>query len=300
MMNLVALCASHINCKERLHSIQIMINSLLDQKEPINIFVSISSEKELLNELNDIINSYNNKYDIIKFIFHSQKQSQFEHYKSLCVTYFNNKDITFEDTWCLFCDDDDFCNPSRSSFYKTEIIKIISNEKHNSIVYPKYQSIYFVCSEMQHCCKEDECYNILEPIDSRYHLSKITALLDKNEAKITDGGQDYFMFCCRIDVLKFFFDIVSNDIIKDLGCDLVFRNLLRCLPCKIVNINNDTNKNNWLYAHTRNYALKPATLYVNYEKIVDTWTNVKYDLNFKWGNKNEFDLSMKQFWKLEY
>jgi len=82
-MNLVALCASHINCKERLHSIKIMINSLLDQKEPVNIFVSISSEKELLNELDDIINSYTNKYDIIKFIFHSQKQSQFEHYKSL-------------------------------------------------------------------------------------------------------------------------------------------------------------------------------------------------------------------------
>jgi hypothetical protein len=150
---------------------------------------------------------------------------------------------------------------------------------------------------MQHCCKEDEGYNILEPVDSQYHLSKITALLDKNEAKITDGGQDYFMFCCRMCVLKFFFEVVNNDILKDLGCDLVFRNLLRCLPCKIVD--KDKNVNYWLYAHTRNYTLKPATLDVDYEKLVDTWTNVKYDLNFKWNNKNEFDLSMKQFWKLE-
>lgn len=293
-MNLIALCASHINCKERLHSIQIMINSLLDQIEPVNIFISISCECEFKNDVENIINSYTNKYDIIKFIFHSQKQSQFEHYKSLLNLYINKNN----ETWCLFCDDDDFCNPYRSSFYKTEIIKIITNQKHNSIVYPKYQSIYFACSEVQNFCKSDEGYNILESTDSQYHLSKIRALLDKNEAKITDGGQDYFMFCCRIDVLKFFFEVVNNDILKDLGCDLVFRNLLRCLPCKIVNTNNDTNKNNWLYAHTRNYALKPATLDVDYDKIIQKWSNIKYDLSFKWeylDHSKIFDLNMTQF-----
>jgi len=158
-----------------------------------------------------------------------------------------------------------------------------------------YRSIYFERSEVQHCCTLNDGYNILESTDSKYHLSKITSLLDKNEAKITDGGQDYFMFCCRIDVLKFFSKVVNNDILKNLGCDLIFRNLLRCLPCKI--IEKAENMNYWLYAHTRNYVLKPATLEVEYDKIKQTWAIMKYDLYFKWENKKEFDLNMKQFMK---
>jgi hypothetical protein len=270
-----------------------MINSLLDQKEPVNIFISISSEEEFSDELNDIINSYTNKYDIIKFIFHPQKLSQFEHYKSLfdmlMSLEYNNKE-----TWCLFCDDDDFCNPYRNSFYQKEIDKIISDQNCNSM--SSYQSIYFTCSEVQYFCKNNKDYNILEPTDSQYRLSKITSLLDKKEAEITNGGQDYFMFCCRIDALKFFFKVVNNEILKNLGCDLVFRNLLRCLPCKIVEKNE--NINHWLYAHTRNYALKQATLDVDHEKMKEIWSYIKYDLYFKWNNKNEFDLTMKQFWKL--
>lgn len=288
-MNLIALCASHINCKERLHSIQVMINSLLDQIEPINIFISISCEAEFKNDVENIVNLYESKHDILKFQFHSQKQSQFEHYKSLCDTYFNEKD-----TWCLFCDDDDFCHPQRNSFYKTEINKIC-----NSML---YQSIYFTCSELQHYDVNDQGkdYNILESIDSQYNLSKITSLLDKNEAKITDGGQDYFMFCCRCSVLDFFFKAIDNDIIKDLGCDLVFRNLLRCLPCKIIQKNIDIiyNNNYWLYAHTRNHALKPATLDVDYEKMRQIWINVRKDLYFKWEYQNSlriFDINMTQF-----
>jgi len=62
-----------------------------------------------------------------------------------------------------------------------EIDKIITNKNCNSIVIPIYQSIYFESSELQHYCKDEE-YNILESTDSKYHLSKITALLDKNEA----------------------------------------------------------------------------------------------------------------------
>jgi cephalosporin hydroxylase len=59
-----------------------MINSLLNQIEPVNIFISISCETEFKNDVENIINSYESKHDIIKFQFHSQKQSQFEHYKN--------------------------------------------------------------------------------------------------------------------------------------------------------------------------------------------------------------------------
>lgn len=296
MANLISLCASHINCKERLHSIKVMINSLLDQIDPVNIFISISCEDEFKNDVENIINSYESKHDILKFQFHSQKQSQFEHYKSLCDMFKHNN----KDTWCLFCDDDDFCHPQRNSFYKTEINKIIANKNNISMSYPIYQSIYFTCSELQHYddnMPTHESSNILEPTDSQHNLSKITSLLDKNEAKINDGGQDYFMFCCRCSVLDFFFEIVNNDIIKDLGCDLVFRNLLRCLPCK--KIEKDIICNNyWLYAHTRNNALKPATLDVDYEEIKRIWKNIRYDLYFKWEYQNSsimFDINMTQF-----
>jgi hypothetical protein len=34
----------------------------------------------------------------------------------------------------------------------------------------------------------------MEPIDSQYHLFKLTSLLDKNESKTSDGGQMRFIF----------------------------------------------------------------------------------------------------------
>jgi len=252
-----------------------MINSLINQVEPVNIYVSISCEEQFTQELLDIINFYTNNYETIKIMFQTPKLSQFEHYKILSKIYIHD----IQNTWCLFCDDDDFCHPLRSSFYLKEI---------NSIsIDSTYQSIYFVRNALQYNFKE---YDSLEPTDSQYYYNKLSSLVEKNEAKISDFGQEYFMFCCKFNVLKFFVEVIIDDILRILGCDLCFRNLLRCLPCKIIN-----NDGKWLYAHRINYSLSPATLEVDYDNIIKIWDFIKYSLFLKWKLTCDFDLTMKQF-----
>lgn len=274
-MNLIALCASHINCKERLHALQVMINSIKNQTFQISLYISISCDDELKINIDNIINLYKN--ELIHFIFHEGKLSQFEHYFELCKYY----DLNKNDIWCIFCDDDDFSHPLRSISYKNAINTTNLN----------HQSVYFHEYELQ---VDSDIYDLNESIDANYNLNSLNKKLNDTSAKITEGGQDYFMFASRINVLYFFFQIFKKNILLNTGCDLIWRNLQRCLPCKIIK-NTDSL---WLYAHKRSIALSPSTLYVDYEKLSQIWNIEKLFICFCWKSVNtliEIDPSMKSY-----
>ena len=118
-MDLVALCASHMNSKQRWDMFVYMIDSWNCQKVPIQLFVSMSFDSAIGNGLLEDIESMRSGYPRLEILLSDKKMSQFEHYKKL-ANYVSEKKQDLhnkKDTWVIFTDDDDIWHPLRSYEY---------------------------------------------------------------------------------------------------------------------------------------------------------------------------------------
>lgn len=119
------LIGSHIFNKKRIEYLSECLNSLLQQKIPINIYLSISFDNDELKQIVlNIINQLNTK--ILKVFIQNNKTAQMHHIYLLC------KEIKDTYKWIMFCDDDDTYENNRSE----QIIRNISiyNSKINNLV----------------------------------------------------------------------------------------------------------------------------------------------------------------------
>lgn len=80
MAKLTVLCASHIECCQRLMYLHYMLNSWFNQTIKCEIFVSISYSENMSRDIIKLMNSWKNKTNLFNFVLRGQKCSQFEHY----------------------------------------------------------------------------------------------------------------------------------------------------------------------------------------------------------------------------
>jgi len=102
MLKIVVLCASHISVPERALLLKAQIQSIMEQTHKVPMYVSMSGETQIPFKENEMLRIYK----------HDKQMSQFEHYAFLC-----SKIEDLENTFCVFCDDDDYSHPERCMFY---------------------------------------------------------------------------------------------------------------------------------------------------------------------------------------
>jgi hypothetical protein len=113
-MQLLALCASHINHEKRLEDLYLMLNSWKEQTFSIELHISLSSELDILDakHIQELLrNTYGNKL----FVYPCSKRlSQFKHYERLTDFVLNDRT---KDAWIIFTDDDDLSHSSWIEVY---------------------------------------------------------------------------------------------------------------------------------------------------------------------------------------
>ena len=129
-------------------------------------------------------------------------------------------------TWCLFTDDDDVWHPDRALSYHLAIDQSLHTSATHDII---------VCIGGRMCVDKVQ----IEP-------------------------QEYFEFGVKGNSFKTFFGLLPKTYLSFRGCDLIFRNYLRCFPC----ITFSTDRP-WLYKH-----LVDPSRYSNWSYIdeaADAW-----------------------------
>jgi hypothetical protein len=206
-MKITSLCASHIDTKYRLDALKRSLRSIIDQ--PTQVIISTSYN----NDMETLINDIEEEFKTVKFVLHPSKNlSQFQHYNVL-------RHYIDTQTWCMFFDDDDFSHPNRVNTYIEYIV-----------IHNKNPSVYMANAQ-------NNIYN--HPQAWEMDFKQIDS-----QGTINNGGQEYYMFAVRNEILHFFCDNCSDKILEWCECDLIFRSFLRCLPCSIIT------HSSWLYAHT--------------------------------------------------
>lgn len=102
MIDIVVLCASHLDSPKRILFLKAQIKSIMEQTHKVPMYISISGYN-----FND--NEFKNN-QLLHIYYHDVKKSQFEHY------IFLSKYIP-DNTFCIFCDDDDYSHRERCKFY---------------------------------------------------------------------------------------------------------------------------------------------------------------------------------------
>lgn len=118
---------------------------------------------------------------------------------------------------------------------------------------------------------------------------------DSVNKKYSKCSQEYFDFACTLEVMLTFFKYVQKDILKNIGCDLLFRNFMRSLPCTII-LHSEWIKHyhvKWLYKHIMSLKESHSTFIVDMEKLSNIWTYTLTPIFTK--NIPNFDGSMKLF-----
>lgn len=246
-MFLIFFCASHLTNNNRCHYLEDMIQSVINQKLKIPMFISLSYEKELESKVLLLIEEYFNHF-MIKIFIHNFKKSQFEHYSFLSTQI---PELLKNKTWVIFTDDDDFNHPLRSQSYY-EMIK--NNHKENSILYQNYLRLY-------------DC-----------GIIRLNHTIEQCDKYLTDGisgtrvcnGLEYWLFSVKLSFLiQFCHIMIKHDILKTHMCDVIFGSLLnkKTLIWK-------TGKQ-WIYAYSSRYDRNQASIKYNLEYYKKTY---KYKL----------------------
>jgi hypothetical protein len=199
-MDLAALCASHINCTERLNHFKSMISSYSKQQDTIPLYVSMSSDTDMNPDVIKFLIELRNNTSI-KVYFNSEKQSQFNHYKILA-----NK-LKNQFKWYIFTDDDDLW-----SKYRVTIVKEILNDitKNNTdFAYIKLGGLING--------KLSENFNNTEEIDIAWDSH--TVVSEKLSRKGCGNYVDYIVKCKH---LLEFVNYVSDEQLNHIFCDVLF------------------------------------------------------------------------------
>ena len=113
---MIILCASHINCAQRLIYLNSMIISWYNQTVQKPLYISISYDIHMKREIIKLMEHWKSKTTFFNFTIRHGKCSQFEHYYHLL-----NENKSFSSEWILFTDDDDLWNTNRVEKYMEHI-----------------------------------------------------------------------------------------------------------------------------------------------------------------------------------
>jgi hypothetical protein len=213
---LVQMCASHIVSKRRLRALVRMLHSIVDQSVRAPVWLSVSSVPELREEAAAALSAFD-----VTVRWREREMSQFEHYASLA------SEVESEYAWCILCDDDDYCHPNRVAWYMA--------------------AIYGCDADADAVLCSNGTLGAMFPGATELGIEGLEDHAAANPRSVGLGGSEHWMFAARTGVLRAFCDTLScvgPSVLKNVGCDLVWRNLLRLSRCKI------TTSPTWLYAKT--------------------------------------------------
>ena len=253
---LIYFCASHITCENRYGLLKSMIESVKLQIHQIPIYISTSSTPECEHLIKQLCMQYKHS-QTIKIFSHETQLSQFEHYAFLCSQIPN---IFLNNTWCLFCDDDDYNHPSRSMHYRNLLLSTTYLKKCHSAL---FQSTLMVHES---------------PTTQNHTLSQL-----KNCTKTrTVPGAEYVLHCTRLFTLnKFCNFMMRHGKLKSMMCDLVMGSLL-------FNLDFTWGKSDhWLYAYScRSTSDRVSSNHglVYYKKTYskELFLDLEKEFDFKW------------------
>lgn len=215
--NLVQMCASHIVSTRRLRALVRMLRSIAYQSVQAPMWLSIScSAPEIQDEAAEALSVFDDIEITVRW--RERAMSQFEHYALLA------SEVENEYAWCILCDDDDYCHPDRVAWYKAAI------EGCNA------DADAVLCS--------NGTLGAMFLGATKLGFEGLEGHAAANPMSVGLGGSEHWMFAARTGVLRAFCDSVGPRVLESVGCDLVWRNLLRLSRCKI------TSSPKWLYAKT--------------------------------------------------
>lgn len=182
--------ASHISNPDRIPYLLECLNSLISQRTPINIYLSISFANEEVKE-KTLNNLYNNSGFIVPEYLNirvrEKKTPQMRHYFMLY------QEIIKKHNWIMFCDDDDTYIPERTA----KIIEAISNAEKSLIDKPQLRlaGLYENTSTKSHKIQRHE----------------------------------YWCYCVQVSLMEYFFEQVEtvHGVLEDRCCDVLFGEYLR-------------------------------------------------------------------------
>jgi hypothetical protein len=222
MYNIVCFIASYITNKNRCNLLSCMIKSVLNQTIKIPIYISISSNEECHKDIKELETKYQH-HNYVKIFLHNDKKSQFEHYSFLCGQI---SEILHSITWCMFCDDDDYCHPKRASNY----YEMIKNTNRRDLAVQNNNVLLLQESV-------DTCDHSLE-----YCLQ---SLKDRINNTNVCYNAEYFTYCTRLSTVTLFCNIMKRHfLLHSPLCDVVLGSVLwnrSRLFCR---------ENKWMYAYS--------------------------------------------------
>jgi hypothetical protein len=231
-MELLCLCASHIDNIQRLSYFNYMIESWDCQKHKVKLYVSMSVETKLYETVIENNKKLLLKYDKLLYIFiHKNKKSQFQHYKWL-----TNK-LNTKDAWIMFTDDDDIWHPYRTSNFN-EAINRIKDE--DNVLY---------ISSPKHCIINNESNN--NNNDNVKSFEDVFTLYEEGKIKIINSkdrdynSYEHVGYSVRMPILYNFISRCNDFIINNKFCDQCFVKYLTYNKRNKMTLHE--NDDNWVY-----------------------------------------------------
>lgn len=192
--SLICLCASHIESARRFEHFKCMIQSWREQTVKLPLYISLSFDKELLLE-----EEINKLSEDRLFIYITEKQSQFSHYKTLLKKL--STKINFADMWVMFTDDDDLWHTKRTAEYISTLVQLYSGDRQKIIclINP------YVLESSDHATAQTftEVENLPWNVCHRANFN-------------------YTSFSCQIKHLQIFLDKCSENLLNWSYCDVLF------------------------------------------------------------------------------
>jgi Fe-S cluster assembly iron-binding protein IscA len=217
---LVLLCASHVSSSNRYLSLEVTIEHCLAQTHLIPCYFSISYTEAFSQEIQTLYKKYEGN-NIIHLFLQKTGMSQFQHFHSLC-----DKIEYCENTWCIFCDDDDYCPSWRNRIFQDQI-----NTIQDDNVFSFWLPQLVICTQ------------------KLKHPSALPTLCMSVGHMLRDGpitSGEYVTYTLRVSKLKIICDIMrKHNVIETPGCDVLFGTILQ----NTIITQNYNNTTEWLYAY---------------------------------------------------
>ena len=198
--DLIAWCASHIECRERALYLTLMVKSWFRQVAPCKLVVSLSYEPDQEAQTTLTVKELQDKFEHLEIRVRETKLAQFEHYKLLTDEHTNQ-----DPQWVLMSDDDDIWSPNRTAMYLNTILSI--NEEISFISAGNYT-------------ENSANGTVKQPLSPE----QVNDLIAKKQVKVTNTptgtSNRYVMFATQAERVRKWTHAVHDTILKHPFADL--------------------------------------------------------------------------------
>lgn len=207
--NIIALCASHITCRERFLYFMLMVQSWSRQTKSCQLHVSMSfeeTEEDHVREgVQDLITKLGHRG--LHITLRSKHMTQFEHYTTLYTELVDD----LKDKWLIFTDDDDLWSPARVLLY-LEALESQTEEILQEIMYVSLGEWL----EMPRTHIE-----VKQPLNERDVQELLTQKVAVRQQTKSGTSGHYLLYCIRSSIMNSFINS-CEEIMKHRFADLFF------------------------------------------------------------------------------